>query len=82
MDKYDEKQEWSNLSCVTLDEGTSIWCCKKCYKILEDNPKSTVKNLKSLVKDQDEENNEIIESNENTENKVILVKESRCCLIC
>ena len=82
LDKYDEKQEWSNLSCVTLDKGTSIWCCKKCYKILEDNPKSTVKNLKSLVKDQDEENNEIIESNENTENKVILVKESRCCLIC
>lgn len=29
LDKYDEKEEWANLSCVFLDEGTSIWCCKK-----------------------------------------------------
>jgi hypothetical protein len=54
LNKYDGKQEWANLSCVTLDKCTTIWCCKK----LNDNPKYTIKNLKSFVKDQDKENNE------------------------
>ena len=74
LNKYDEKEEWANLSCITLDEGTSIWCCEKCHKILKDNPKSTIKNLKSLIKDQDDKTNEIVESKKKS-------KKSICCII-
>jgi len=74
LNKYDKKEEWANLSCITLDEGTSIWCCEKCHKILKDNPKSTIKNLKSLIKDQDDDTNEIVKSNKKS-------KKSICCII-
>ena len=72
LDKYDEKEEWANLSCVFLDEGTSIWCCKKCHKILKNNPKSTIKNIKSLIKEQDKINNQ---------NTLKVEKHNRYCII-
>jgi len=83
LDKYDEKKDWAKLSCITLEEGTSIWCCENCCKILKENPKLKFNELKLLITEQDEhQESEKNNKNQEIEGKEEVNKSNKCCYIC